>query len=342
MTKPNQNSSDQRKADHIALTDHAQTGEQTIDQRFDYEPLFSAHPKADEWRRPIHFLGKQLQAPLWISSMTGGTQEAAKINHNLARVAKEFGLGFGLGSCRSLLDSNERITDFDFRSTLGEELPFYGNLGLAQVEQLQDEKNEQKIHNMVERLQVDGLIIHLNPLQEWFQPEGDRYTRSPLETIKRFVECAAYPVIVKEVGQGMGPKTLEALMQLPLKAIEFGAYGGTNFSQMERLRGISACNNGEEGLQFVGHTASEMLTHVNRILVSKNVSIRCRSFIISGGIRSALQAHSLLSRCTGEAVYAQAKPFLDHARGDYERLRKFVLDQLLELEMTRRFLSVRE
>lgn len=342
MTNSSDHILDQRKADHLFLTDQAQTISSKCDQRFDYEPLFATHPTADEWQRPTNFLGKTLRAPLWISSMTGGTKEANHINQNLARVAAEFGLGFGLGSCRSLLEGDSRLSDFDHRATLGNDLPFYANLGVAQIEQYQAQNAQDKIHALVEKLRADGLIIHINPLQEWFQPEGDRFTRPPLETIERFVASAPYKVIVKEVGQGMGPRSLAALMKLNLAAIEFGAFGGTNFAQLERLRGISDENHGEEGLHFVGHTASEMLTEVNQILDQNDTSLGCRSFIISGGIRSPLQAHVLLEKCREAAVYAQAKPFLDHARGDYELLRNFVRSQLLELEMARRFLVVRE
>lgn len=331
-----------RKADHIALTDQAQTSVDFLDQRFYYEPLFASHPRQDEWQRPTTFLGKNLKAPLWISSMTGGTKEAATINANLAQAAAEFGLGFGLGSCRSLLESDARFYDFDHRATLGDELPFFANLGVAQIEQLQDAGAEDKIHGMVERLRADGLIIHLNPLQEWFQPEGDRYTRPALETIERFVTRAPYKVIVKEVGQGLGPRSLRALMKMNLAAIEFAAFGGTNFAQMERLRSLSVENYRDEGLQFVGHSAAEMLTQVNQIMCEETSVPLCRSFIISGGIRSPLQGHYLLEKCQGQAVYAQAKPFLEHARGDYSKLRQFVLAQLLELEMARRFLNVRE
>ncbi len=342
MTKSTDPNAAGRKADHIALTNQAQTSVDFLDQRFDYEPLFATHPRRDEWQRPTQFLGKNLKAPLWISSMTGGTKEAAAINRNLAQAAAEFGLGFGLGSCRALLESEVRFNDFNHRDILGDELPFYANLGVAQIEQLQAANDEGKIHELVERLRADGLIIHINPLQEWFQPEGDRYTKPALETIERFVATAPYKVIVKEVGQGLGPRSLRALMKMNLAAIEFAAFGGTNFAQMERLRSLSSENHSDGGLQFVGHSAAEMLTQVNQIMREETCGIQCRSFIISGGIRGPLQAHHLLEKCHAQAVYAQAKPFLDHARGEYATLRQFVLTQLLELEMARRFLSVRE
>ena len=104
-----------------------------LDDRFYYEPLLSAHPSETN---PVGFLGKKLRAPIWVSSMTGGTELARKINTNLARACREFGMGMGLGSCRSLLDRDEYLGDFNVRELIGDELPFYANLGIAQVEQL--------------------------------------------------------------------------------------------------------------------------------------------------------------------------------------------------------------
>jgi len=224
-----------RKIEHIQLTKDSQIGEASIEERFNYEPIFGVHPTDDDSLN-IEFLGKKLNAPLWISSMTGGTDNAEKINKNLALAAKEFGLGMGLGSCRSLLHDDLCIKDFDVRNIIGNDLPFYANLGVFQVEQLVRKKQLFKIHNLIEKLKVDGLIVHINPLQEWFQVEGDRFVRPPIETIAELLELVSFPVIIKEVGQGMGPKSLNALVQMPLAAIEFGAFGGTNFSKLEVLR----------------------------------------------------------------------------------------------------------
>ena len=188
----------------------------------------------------LTFLGKELGAPMWVSSMTGGTFAARKINTNLARVCHDFRMGMGLGSCRSLLDSNASLPDFDMRDIIGDDLPLYANLGISQVEQLLENNQEDKIRVLVDKLRADGLIVHVNPLQEYFQPGGDRLKNAPIISIRRLLDVVSFPVIVKEVGQGMGPASLRELIRLPLAAIEFAAFGGTNFSKLEMLRSEKA------------------------------------------------------------------------------------------------------
>lgn len=224
-----------RKKDHIELAFRSRVEQAQMDKRFYYEPLLSAHPNPAD-RQPFPFLGKMLHTPIWVGSMTGGTEWANTINHNLARACREFGMGMGLGSCRSLLFSDETFEDFNVRQLMGDELPLYANLGVAQVEQLIESQELWRISALLDKLQADGLIIHVNPMQEWLQPEGDRFKKTSLETIATFLEKVEFPIIVKEVGQGMGYQSLKALFQLPLAAVDFAASGGTNFARLELLR----------------------------------------------------------------------------------------------------------
>ncbi len=223
-----------RKRDHIDLAFQSQITAQEMDRRFSYEPMLAAHPRPGSLP-PLSFLGKSLRAPMWVSSMTGGTEWARIINHNLARVCREFGMGMGLGSCRSLLHDDLSLDDFNVRPVIGDDLPLYANLGIAQVEQLIQKNALHKVDELVDKLSADGLIIHVNPLQEWLQPEGDRFPRAPLHTISDFLEKRDISVIVKEVGQGMGYESLKALLQLPIQALDFAASGGTNFALLELL-----------------------------------------------------------------------------------------------------------
>ena len=96
-----------RKEDHIELAFRSRVESNQMDKRFRYEPLFSGHPKPGDVAQV--FMGFQFQYPVWVSSMTGGTEKAKKINENLARLCADFQLGMGLGSCRSLLDSDARM-----------------------------------------------------------------------------------------------------------------------------------------------------------------------------------------------------------------------------------------
>lgn len=321
----------ERKGDHIELAQRARTLNGEIDTRFNYEPLFFSHPQeSDTWK--TKFLGFELDYPLWISSMTGGTNHAKNINENLARLCGEFHLGMGLGSCRSLLTDRSRLNEFAVKKYMGSS-PLYANIGIAQVEELLANTSESLLHEMVKMVEADGLIIHINPLQEWFQPEGDRFKVSPLETLKRFLEKSEYPVVVKEVGQGMGPRSLRALLELPIAGIELGAFGGTNFTLLENLRGTNDPN--REGFIHVGHTALEMVEVLNAL------PTRNKEIIISGGIKTMLDGYELKSKLKTNSVIGMASAFLAPALKDYETLRNYFLSQREALLTAKSLLELR-
>ncbi|MBC7713740.1 MAG: type 2 isopentenyl-diphosphate Delta-isomerase [Rhizobacter sp.] len=330
-----------RKRDHIELTNKAQTGRPEVDSRFYYEPMQSAHPNS-QTDISTTFLGKKISAPFWISSMTGGVGEARIINQNLARVCREFSLGMGLGSCRTLLESDEYFNDFNLRPILGADLPFFANLGIAQVEKLVHSNNINKIFDMVDRLDADGLIIHVNPLQEWFQPEGDKFEFSPIETIAKLCEKKPdhkYKIIVKEVGQGMGPKSLKSLLELPIDAIELASFGGTNFSKLELMRSQGASIVEIEALSRVGHTSLEMISILNNLLKA-NPKFMEKQIIISGGIENFLDGYYLQELLDFSSVIGQAKNFLNRAE-NYSELKAFTAAQIEGLKMARAFLTVK-
>jgi isopentenyl-diphosphate delta-isomerase len=330
----------EKKKAHIDLALHSQTGPDKNDRRFNYEPLLSAHPEPGTLK-PFPFLGKTMRAPIWISSMTGGTEAAMLINRNLARACNEFGLGMGLGSCRILLEDNQYPEHFFLRKYIGEEVPFYANLGIVQIDKALRNKTVDRISEMVYKLQADGLIIHVNPLQELLQPEGEVLRRPPLELIAEFIEQVSFRVIVKEVGQGMGPASLARLMALPLEAIEFAAFGGTNFAKLELQRSSSAVQQMLEPLSFVGNDAGNMLESVNRIADGKK-KIAVNQFIISGGITSFLDGYYMIRKSRIPAVYGQASMFLRYAREDYDTLREFTINQIRGLEIATAYLTIRE
>lgn len=333
---------EKRKRDHIELTSKAQTNGLEVDARFNYEPLLAAHPDASFDISTV-FLGKKITAPLWISSMTGGVGEAREINQNLARVAREFSLGMGLGSCRVLLESNEYFEDFNLRPILGPDLPFYANMGIAQVEKLVHTNNLGKLTDLIERLESDGLIIHVNPLQEWFQQEGDKFLYPPIETIAKYCEATSHlgkKLIVKEVGQGMGMRSLKSLLDLPVDAIELASFGGTNFSKLELLRKTSSERLSAEALATVGHTSLEMIGFLNT-LYSSHPQYKNKQIIISGGVENFLDGFYLKEMLAFSSIIGQAKNFLKHAE-NYEDLRRFTKDQVDGLKMARAFLSVKQ
>lgn len=328
---------EERKKDHISLAFQSQLPISHIDSRFYYEPMLAAHPVG--MSSSIKFLGKELAVPFWVSSMTGGTAVAKTINQNLARACNEFGMGMGLGSCRILLDDPQHIDDFDVRDILGSHLPFYANIGICQLEELLENNELDRLTDIVKRLRTDGVIVHVNPLQEWFQAEGDRIKRPPIETIAQLLEMVDYPVIVKEVGQGMGYQSLSALLKLPLAAVEFAAFGGTNFSKMEMLRSNSPEDDALAGFAAVGHSAAEMVEMVNDIV--QDGAVGCNQLIISGGVENFLDGYYLLSKSSLPAVVGMASAFLKYAQ-DYELLKRFVMAQVRGLRLAQAYLRVKE
>lgn len=328
-----------RKSDHIEMAFQSQVPANTLDPRFNYEPLLSGHPS--KVGVPIDFLNCKLGSPIWVSSMTGGTALAGTINHNLARACAEFRLGMGLGSCRQLLFSDEHLEDFDVRGTIGPDLPLYANLGIAQIDQLLATGQLDVMEALVDKLRADGLIIHVNPLQEAMQPEGDHFARSPLAIIEEMVARFSRPIIVKEVGQGFGPESLKALLQLPLAAIEFAAAGGTNFAKLELLRSDAIKQEIFGKLVTVGHTATQMLEWTNQLVETLGATeIKAKHLIISGGIQDFLDGYYLTEKALLPAVYGQASGFLKHARGDYDTLQHYVQAQIEGYTLAKTFLRV--
>jgi isopentenyl-diphosphate delta-isomerase len=310
----------QRKIDHIKLAfDSVADGQ---DSRFYYEPLLSAHPTPDII--PHTTIGNKVsKLPIWVSSMTGGAQMAGKINHCLAEACGAYGIGMGLGSCRIILEDERYFPDFDLRDKLGNDVPFFANLGIAQIEEIVKKQDYAAVENLILALRADGLIIHINPLQEWLQPEGDRILNNPIDTIKSFLNHVTYAVWIKEVGQGFGPKSLEALLQLPIQGIEFGAYGGTNFAKLESLRQDGVTHNGF-ALAQTGHNAYEMVDFLNQIQSKNPTYFDNKTMIISGGVRNFLDGYYLINKLQANAIYAQAAPFLKHALEGTQAVKNFI------------------
>lgn len=330
-----------RKRDHIELAFRSQVAGAELDARFYYEPLLAAHPQPGSLPA-IELGGKTMRAPIWISSMTGGTEKALTINRNLARVCAEFGLGMGLGSCRPLLYGDERLADFNVRPLMGPEAPLFANLGVAQLENLIDRGELERVDALLHKLDADGLIIHVNPLQEWLQPEGDRFRRPPLETVEAVLaHLGGVPVIVKEVGQGMGYASLKALLQLPLAAIDFAAGGGTNFARLELLRSEPVRRHVYEALALVGHDAADMTELANAIVEELGPRRQCNRIIVSGGVQHFLDGYYYTQKLTIPAVYGQASAFLRYAQDEYEPLRDFAAAQVSGLEVAQAYLRIR-
>lgn len=343
--------SESRKRDHIDLAFKSRPIQKMQLGELFYEPLFSSHPSSSDEKISIEFMGHKFLGPLWISSMTGGTGIAKNINKNLALCCGEFGFGMGLGSCRSLLSEDgfsKNFNDFNVKQYMGK-APLFSNFGIAQLEQSLLDGSIDRVFEITDKLHADGLIIHVNPLQEWAQPEGDRYKKPAIETIKEVLELSQIPIIVKEVGQGFGPKSIASLCELPLAAIELAGFGGTNFTNIELNRPCppkyqsstrrygqdsgkkTAINNFGQ----IGHDIEEMLIFIKQI---DPASMKCKNFILSGGIQDPLTGFKHMMNCPYPALMGMASEFLKHAMGDYQELRNFILDINDQLAMAKSFI----
>ncbi|MCW3012128.1 MAG: type 2 isopentenyl-diphosphate Delta-isomerase, partial [Solirubrobacterales bacterium] len=172
-------------------------------------------------------LGVRLQAPLFVSAMTGGTADAERINRDLARAATEHGVALTLGSGRPLLDDPDLLRTY--RSAARPPL-LLANLGAAQLD-------PERAARLVDLLGADGLSIHLNPVQEAVQPEGTPAFAGTLERVAAIVAALdPLPVVVKEVGFGMDAADVDLLRGAGVAAVDVAGAGGTNWATIEGRR----------------------------------------------------------------------------------------------------------
>lgn len=179
------------------------------------------------------FLGKRISAPLLVSSMTGGPSRASEINQNLARVCEAMGLPFAVGSQRvAIEDGGDSGLDASLRD-LAPTVPILGNLGAAQFNRGFGPDQAQRA---VEMIGADALYIHLNPLQEAVQPEGDRDWSALFDKITHVATRLTVPIAVKEVGSGISAGLARRFVDAGIRIIDVAGAGGTNWAAVEAAR----------------------------------------------------------------------------------------------------------
>ena len=224
-----------RKADHIRINLEEDVAAKGVSTGFDeWRLVHRALPEIDldDVDLSTRFLERRLGAPLLISCMTGGTERAHVINVRLAGIAQERRLAMGLGSCRILLEQPEVLPTFDMRD-IAPDVPLLANIGAVQLNR---GVGVAECRRLVEMLRADALVLHLNPLQEALQPEGDTCFAGLLEKIATVCAGLSAPVIVKEVGWGIAPDLVAALITAGVAAVDVAGAGGTSWSEVERHR----------------------------------------------------------------------------------------------------------
>lgn len=226
---------ERRKNEHIDICLHEKvTGDNITTGLEHYRFRHNALPEIDfaDIRLDATFLGKPLKAPFLISSMTGGTKRAADINRNLAVVAERRGWAMGLGSIRAAVEHPELSFSYDIR-TFAPTIPIIANLGAVQ---LNYGYGLEQCRKAVELAGADALVLHLNSLQEVFQPEGNTNFKGLLNKIEAVCRSLAVPVGVKEVGWGISGEVAERLYGAGVAFIDVAGAGGTSWSQVEKRR----------------------------------------------------------------------------------------------------------
>lgn len=287
-----------RKAEHIELaSERSMQAQSSAFDAFSFE--HDALPELDFDAIDIGctFLGKKLNAPILISCMTGGTGAAAKINRNLAEAAERCGVAVGVGSQRKALEDPSTRETFLVRER-APNVPILGNLGAVQLNYGYGLKECQKA---VEMIGADALVLHLNPLQEVLQPEGDRNFAGLLAKIARVVEGLHVPVVAKEVGSGLSERVGRRLVEVGVSILDTAGVGGTSWARIEAARRKDAAL----GDLFAdwGLSTPHSIEQLRRI--------QGATIVGSGGVRNGVDIAKTIA--LGASLAGLAHPFLEPA-----------------------------
>ena len=226
---------DQRKADHIKINLEQDVRSALTTGLEHYRFIHEALPELDleTVDTTLSLFGKKLNAPILISSMTGGTEEAGEINRRLAEAAQECGVAMGVGSQRAALEDPKQIPTYAIARKVAPDILLFANLGTVQ---LNYGYTIDHCRRAVDMLHADALILHLNPLQEAVQAGGDTNFAGLARKIETVCKKLEVPVIVKEVGWGISERTAKILAECGVAAIDVAGAGGTSWSQVEMHR----------------------------------------------------------------------------------------------------------
>jgi isopentenyl-diphosphate delta-isomerase len=251
------------------------------------------------------FLGRRLELPLLIASMTGGHDDAVRINGGLAALAQRHGLAMGVGSQRAALVDRDLRASYTVARARAPSAMLLANVGAPQLV-TQGERpalTTAEVLDLVEMIEADALVVHLNPLQELIQPGGDRDARGWLEAIERLAADLAVPVIAKETGGGIAEATARRIAATGAAAIDVGGRGGTSFAAIEAER---ARELGDERAAALGDALAEWgIPTPASIVLAGRAGL---PVVATGGIRSGIDAAKAIA--LGATLVGVARPLL--------------------------------
>lgn len=298
---------DKRKADHIRINLEEDVAFKKLTNGLEaYHFAHQALPELDlaTIDTTIEVLGKRLRTPLLISSMTGGTAKAREINRTLAAGAQATGMAMGLGSMRAGIEDSTLETTYQVRD-VAPDILLFANLGAVQ---LNYGYGLTQCRQAVDMIEADALILHLNPLQEAVQPEGDGNFAGLLNKIEAICRQLPVPVIAKEVGWGFSREAARQLADAGVAAIDVAGAGGTSWSQVEMYRAPTARHARIAGA-FIdwGIPTAESIRYCREAAPDLPV-------FASGGIRDGIEAAKCIA--LGASLVGLAGEFLRAADRD--------------------------
>ncbi len=317
-----------RKDDHIRISLKEQVQARHI--RTGFEEVHFVHRALPEINRSqIHlatkFFGHSFSAPLLVGAMTGGTQKATKINSSIALAIEELGLGMGVGSQRAALENSTLESTYRIIRKKAPTAFLVANVGAPQLVQGYGVKEALNASKMIE---ANALAIHLNPLQETIQPEGEVNFNGVLQKIAELSDSLEIPVIVKETGAGISREVAKNLEAAGVKGIDVSGAGGTSWAAVEYYR---AKTSNDVFRQHLGKNFWDwgLPTAISLVEVVQSTKL---AVIASGGLRNGI--HVAKSLALGASLTSMSTPILGPATKSASEVKKTLYYYIEELRNT--------
>jgi isopentenyl-diphosphate delta-isomerase len=325
----NNSATSSRKLDHLKAVLEGRVSFRHVTpgfERYRFEHCALPELDFDAVNLSTSFLGKELRAPLLISPVTGGANAADNlspelINRRFAETAQELGIALGVGSQRAALESPDLRYTYAVRDVAPDAL-LMANLGAVQ---LNYGYGVDECRRVVDMIEADALVLHLNPMQEYFQNDGDLDFSGLLPNIKRVCARLDVPVVVKEVGWGLSAQVSRQLVEAGVAAIDVAGAGGTSWSEVEMTR------SNDDGKHAIAQTFADWGIPTTDALVAIRSALPAVPVIASGGVRSGLDVAKAIA--LGADLAGMASPLLVAVHESIDALHHVLTRTIEELRL---------